>query len=1147
MPGVLLSMDLDDISVVKLDSDDFSDSSSRPEIVELSEDAAGKTPVVVAPWDAKAKPSQRRGRGRPRKTLTTSTGSEGLKQGPSRGRGRPKTRPRSPKDTPIKVRRRQRADPSDDSSTDTDLALAPFCDSDCEAVQRLKWPKCRVSLRFLNADQVRRWTPGRVKAPKSWTKTLTMQGQTVRVQEEVEPQSTRRERRQDFDSRVYDLPRRSTRDRKVRYDDDAYTSFEDESDDSMMPLKRRKRLKKSRKARRARSREYDEEGSEHSDDVGSESSSSSSEDEKLRREASKPLISDFKVISTIDMDSACNRKFKTSGYTMTPHGRSKEAKYWLWFVQYVVDFWPDMDPFHPTGHSITAFLQFLRNYGFFSNTHLTKAKRMILNTASLAPKDKCGLMRTLMLPRKSEVSKHDEKKNQRTLAKYVKYGTKALDPFVAFCHGLQPPVNPFTCDITVIKAFLKAFRFQFLLNQGNSLDGFILNLCKYHRDKSTLQQMPEIQSLLQCYQGRCLGLLSWKDITEEQSNSVLDCTPDYRYEKYLKKHETADDFWRERIVFQAMESIFNEDSQTSAKNTQAILYDKATNLGVSPEMMVANFCKMAIPLESFPSTIKEFLAKNPEGDFYEEHHVNKMIQRVRDRKIPLAQACFDLGLAFRSFQSKVGRIKDKEEVEVTKPQAPKKNALEKQLETGEKTQDMSDYEAMRLRNIQERLALFKQLNFESFKPEPEKRAPKKKEVELREKSQRVIRNQGSALERKAHQMKKDEVFIPSVDLNLTELASLGVPFTNKRKFLSCLQQELAEDLEESSSHNGKPHVPYSGVFKVTENISLTNERLTCLAIGPTSKHLDLLAAGDREGSLHFWLRSSDSNGSSTARSCSFHPHVGLLSQTAFIHPNRIVTSGLDGFMRSIDLTAQKVAPVLKWFDHGTLEEHYEIKYFSHRNENELIVSRGLPMAISLLDLRSGILEPLLNDPDLNPNFTLTSIYPQNNNYFSTLMNESIALYDIRQSSQAISSASIASPRQADFSPDGSLLLAMSGSSAKVFRVDPTNFTLQETGVDLSPLNSTRKSIPANGRPICWNPMDKHAVFGAVKSFKAARALETTTVGSFCAKTGELNSDLDLLIQDSAAGFVALGSKNTLVVMNANASGSVSLAVGVSSS
>lgn len=739
MPN-MLSMDYEDIPVVDIDSDDFSNSPSSPEILEISGDSSEKTS------NSNAIPSQSRGRGRPKKK-GQSPESKG-------SRGRPRKRPSSPKDVKVKVRGKKVIAVQDDSSSDAEMALVPFCDSDCEAVEELKLPKCRVSLRYLNGDEVRQWTQGRENKRKTLKKTLTMQGQTVRVQEEAQPEPPKRDRRQDFDSRVYDLPRRSTRDRKVRYDDDAYTSFEDESDDSM-PLRRRKKLKKSKKTKkRERKTKYDEEGSDYSENMDSESSSSSSEDERLRREARKPLISDLKVINTIDMNLPCNRSFKSSAMTMTPQGRSKEVKYWLWFVQYVVDFCSDLDPFHPTGDAIAAFLQFLRNYGLFSNTHLTKAKRMILDTASLAPEDKRTLMKTLMLPKKCAVDKGEAKKNQRIISKYVMYTTRALDPFVAFCHGLQPPVNPFTCDIKIIKDYLRRFRSQFLLNQSNVLDGFIQNLKKYHRNKNDLKELHEIQSLSQCFQGLTLGLLSWKDITEEQSKIVLDFTPDYNYEKYVKKHENSDDFWRERIVFQAMETIFDEDTKTSPENTQAVLYEKATKLGVSPEMMVANFSKMAIPLESFPATMQEFLAKNPDGDFYDEYHVNKMIERVRDRKIPLNQACFDLGVAFRSFQAKVGPIKDKEDVEKVKSQAPKKNALEKQLETGQKTQEMSEYEAMRLRNIQERLALFKQLNFESFKPEPEKRVTKKKEVEVREKSQRVIRTQGTNLDRKAHQIKK---------------------------------------------------------------------------------------------------------------------------------------------------------------------------------------------------------------------------------------------------------------------------------------------------------------------------------------------------------------------------------------------------------
>ena len=66
--------------------------------------------------------------------------------------------------------------------------------------------------------------------------------------------------------------------------------------------------------------------------------------------------------------------------------------------------------------------------------------------------------------------------------------------------------------------------------------------------------------------------------------------------------------------------------------------------------------------------------------------------------------------------------------------------MEKQVSAADKTDGMSEYERIRLKNIEERLAMFKALNFGDFKPEKKEaksEAKEKEVVQSRERSKRI--------------------------------------------------------------------------------------------------------------------------------------------------------------------------------------------------------------------------------------------------------------------------------------------------------------------------------------------------------------------------------------------------------------------------
>lgn len=90
-----------------------------------------------------------------------------------------------------------------------------------------------------------------------------------------------------------------------------------------------------------------------------------------------------------------------------------------------------------------------------------------------------------------------------------------------------------------------------------------------------------------------------------------------------------------------------------------------------------------------------------------------MIRAVRQRDVSITEGAFQLGAAVEDLKHRVGPLNSppKAKAEVKKVAAkPKLNPLEKEINFYE-DEGMSDYEKIRLKNIQERFALFNQVRY----------------------------------------------------------------------------------------------------------------------------------------------------------------------------------------------------------------------------------------------------------------------------------------------------------------------------------------------------------------------------------------------------------------------------------------------------
>ena len=175
----------------------------------------------------------------------------------------------------------------------------------------------------------------------------------------------------------------------------------------------------------------------------------------------------------------------------------------------------------------------------------------------------------------------------------------------------------------------------------------------------------------------------------QEKKLVLDATPDYKYYKYVLSAADPSDFWRERVVFEILEDTFDDNDEFSENMDMS---EAAAILGVSPEMVYSNFCKLVLPVRTLPKTfteqqeldVKADVAESEQQDkedaFWGEYHVQQTLESVRERKMSVATGAFEVGARYREFRRRVGRIRAKEERRRGAGQSTnKQSALEKQV------------------------------------------------------------------------------------------------------------------------------------------------------------------------------------------------------------------------------------------------------------------------------------------------------------------------------------------------------------------------------------------------------------------------------------------------------------------------------------
>ena len=421
-----------------------------------------------------------------------------------------------------------------------------------------------------------------------------------------------------------------------------------------------------------------------------------------------------------------------------------------------------VNPFRPPEWAALDFLQELADTGM-QLKQLHEVRKLIAETVLEDKAYYAGMDIPVCRPKDPRIIDQNEKKLKRT----VLPNSIAFENLAMYCYRLPRPVNPFNCPTSVMADFIRTIyisgRFGKRTSKSattyslsNSAKSTVGTLDAYHCFRwengkgKGLADSDEVRRVLRAEEAVTRNLLFLPGFDEKEKKLVLDATPDYKYYKYVLSAADPSDFWRERVVFEILEDTFDDDEFSENMD----LSEAAAILGVTPEMVYSNFCKLVLPVKTLPKTFteqQECGAADGKADdidaFWSEYHVHQTLESVRDRQMSLATGAFEIGARYSQFKKKVGRIREKEQRRRGAAQAaPRQSALEKQVQKeSRETAGLSDYERNRLKNIQERLAMFQKLGFNDLKDkltgskegEKKEKVTTASKVEARERSRRI--------------------------------------------------------------------------------------------------------------------------------------------------------------------------------------------------------------------------------------------------------------------------------------------------------------------------------------------------------------------------------------------------------------------------
>ncbi|XP_040572169.1 uncharacterized protein [Lepeophtheirus salmonis] len=421
---------------------------------------------------------------------------------------------------------------------------------------------------------------------------------------------------------------------------------------------------------------------------------------------------------------------------------------------------------------------------------------------------------------------------------------------------------------------------------------------------------------------------------------VYRLTPRIKYWKYIRS--SADPslakslFWTAPFVKSLILDIFSYKKD---------LFSVAEILGVTSEMICSNIVKSqiknsmqgirnaksinTIPLKEFP-TLKNYNY----NDFWNETPVKSILEEIRCKKLSLEEGKQILGVSMKKLRTKIGI---KEFTSMTRED-------DKKIDKSESSNKESPYEQIRNKNINERNDLLKKLLPNDFGSSRKKRKYNRRNYgpeSKRKPSGRIQMKKPSAHSSVLYSIIKSTKSplkinsIPPVSkMDLDDFFVNRIDYQKGKRMLFQIWDSFNSP-EEYSCQNW-----FSNPLKMTQFSE--NKIQTCDILESSS----IIVTGDKFGEVGI--------GKCNDEILSFRVHSGSINSVSFNWCGRsgkkqILSSGIDGYFRGLDLGAQKLEILYQWSYHDSLEK--EILWHRQISEEEVVL--GFEKYYYVFDVRSG--------------------------------------------------------------------------------------------------------------------------------------------------------------------------------------------------
>jgi len=540
------------------------------------------------------------------------------------------------------------------------------------------------------------------------------------------------------------------------------------------------------------------------------------------------------------------------------------------------------------------------------------------------------------------------------------------------------------------------------------------------------------------------------DVTDLK-DLVIKISPSYSYSK-VRTNYSEEKFWGRKFVKDILDDVRNKAIPISVA---------ANGLGVTSEMIYFALKKDSYiferydkdnPTEAISVTGYVFLGYGNKGQFWKEQSNLDLLQDVRNRNVSVEKVAALTGVSRKEILERCGGVKAEhereaeEELEMREKEnqkrmkVKKKSPLEIQIEVAEKNTTNSVYEEMRLKNMKERLALLKSLDFDKEKNEinalmPKNKPQKAKEVvQLRGKSLRIkrlsqvdhLRNLITGKDWTKHswtmlqvnrrsphyfghwtprtnknvqryvtavtevdvQDEYDEKAIakvnhvPKFELNAQELLEITPSYLKSRTLLESFSADF-KDVKVEKQQNLARNTDWSKMDLIQDNL-ISTDNITSI-----DSCEDFICFGTESGGVGVTM---------AGRAFTIKPHNRQVTRTIFTGSKgspSILSASKDGTVRIFDLVKQSVRLQYCWDQ--SFNDKQGVDWVEEKGAHQYLLDCG--NEINMMDTRTGKLFHLFAVPQSDP--LKTANLGVNKNLMSLCRGNTVHIRDQRKLSEPL--------------------------------------------------------------------------------------------------------------------------------------------------